>query len=279
VSDCHLNIIIPIWRGETLLHRALESLLGQRPSDAWQPSMTHVVAVVNDGRSASLSAAEAFRDRMRAAGFQYEVITSPPGRGIALRAAEERLSSAAILYLDQDAALSPGALDRLACEICRTRAAVFATFQLRHTRSPSALVRAFLHCIAALRYFTASPVTTGAYAVSEAGRGRWTEAPPGVGDDKYVRLRFHPAERRLIRNESYEVVSPSTYAELLAARIRYAETNQAIATIANAPDARRSAGTARHLANPANWPGAAVTLFTLTVAAAAAKARRACRHA
>lgn len=279
VSDSRINIVIPIWRGETLLHRALEGLLGQRPSDAWQPLMTHVVAVVNDGRSASLAAAEAFRARLLAAGFQYQVVTSPPGRAMALRAAEERLAPAAILYLDQDAALSPGALDRLAHEICGTQAPVFATFRLRHTRSPSALVRAFLHCIAALPYFTASPVTAGAYAVSESGRERWTEAPQGVGDDKYVRLRFRPEERRLIRDESYEVVSASTYAELLAARIRYAETNQAIAMIANAPDARRSAGIARHLANPANWPGAAVALFTLTVAAAAAKARRVCRHA
>lgn len=278
-GQINLNIVIPVWCGETCLHRALQSLLWQRPAQRWEPSSTQIITVVNDGRWASLAAAESFRTAMLAAGFRYAVITSPPGRAAALRAAEAWLAPAAVLYLDQDAALSSGALARLAAEICETEAPLFATFALRYTRSPSALVRAFLGCLTQLPYATTSPLTAGAYAVSKAGRERWTEVPAGVGDDKYVRLRFRPEERRLIRDESYEVLSPQTFMELLAARIRYADTNEAIATFANAPDAPRNAGIARHLANPVNWPGAAVTVFTLSIAAAAAKARRLWRHA
>jgi hypothetical protein len=266
-----LNIIIPVRNGSKLLSRSLESLLNQRPVAA----SVAIAIVVNDSeaneRSASLDIANAHVNRIKAIGFHCVVLVSQPGRRQAFAAGEAVLPPGAMLYLDQDAALSKGALDLLSRVLCNEDCARFASLTLRFSRSKSQWVRCFYRGISALPYFTESPVTAGAYAVSQAGRARWRweQMPLDVGDDKYVRLLFAPSERQHLHQESYEVQAQNSFRDLLQARTRYARMNCALSNCAS--ELENSAGTRWRgvipfLAWPGNWTKALVIAFTLGLA-------------
>lgn len=263
-------IVIPAWRGEATIHRSLASLAQQREGSSFHPSGVRVIVAVNDGSAATVAAAEAHRSALEARGYRYDVISSAPGRRAAFHVAETGVGPSPRLYLDQDARLSPGALDALAGALCGTERPVFAALRPRFSASPSALVRSFLRAWTSLPYFTASPVTMGAYAVSRVGRARWNQLPPIGADDKFVRLLFDPVERLVLADHSYEVLAPTTFGELLAARRRYARMNRELTSHLRrsgpVADADRHAGLALVLRRPRAWPDYAVFGATMLLA-------------
>jgi len=271
-----LNIIIPIWNGSAVMSRSLNSLVEQINI----PENTSVAVVINDidpaKRCTSYRIALSFNSAMQQKGYTYYVLFSAPGRRTAFAAAETILPLGSVLYLDQDAALSLNTLNRLGTFLSDSKSPSFVTLKLQFARSKSALVRLFLNTMSSLPYFLASPVVAGVYAVSETGRLRWAwhMMPASVGDDKYVRLLFHPLERHVVQTESYEVVPPHSFAALLRTRIGYAATNQAIKScgqILNNNDVSRWSGVMAFVRHPKSWPGAALLGFTLGLASCLAR--------
>jgi dTDP-4-dehydrorhamnose reductase len=267
-----LGVVIPAYRCGGVIERSLRSLATQQ-LDTWFP--VHVVVAVNDSSAGSVAEARTFRDHLERRGFKFDVIETPVGRRAALAAAESLLQPGPRLYLDQDAMLSPGALARLWEAIGTSEAPRFATFAATFSATPSGAVRSFLRCWTRLPYFTESPVVCGAFAVSRTGRRRWAQLPPVASDDKFVRLQFAREERIRIAQESYEVLAPRTFTELVHARARYHRSNIQLASFLSlrlAVDTRRRAGLSRILAHPSSWPDA--TVFAVTMVLAALRARR-----
>lgn len=267
-----LGVVIPAYRCVGVIGRSLGSLATQQ-LDTWFP--VHVVVAVNGSPAESVAEARAFRDQLERRGFRFDVIETPVGRRAAFAAAESLMPPGPRLYLDQDAVLSPGALARLWEAIGSSEDPRFATFAATFSTTPSGTVRSFLRCWTRLPYFTESPVVCGAFAVSRTGRRRWAELPPVESDDKYVRLQFAREERIRIAEESYEVLAPRTFRELVHARVRYRRSNVQLTRFLSprlAADTRRHAGLSRILARPSSWPDGAV--FALTMLLAALRARR-----
>ncbi len=187
------------------------------------------VLVVCNGchdRSAEI-AREAARLFDRCAG--YEVLELPAvGRGGALQLALRRRRGG-LAVLDQDAVLSPGALAAIRAAFDAGRH--FATLRPRPRRSGSRLVRAYYRFWLALDYVRRSPATIGFYAVSVQGLGRVTGLPPVHSDDKYVRLKFAPAERVRIESEWYRVDPQRSFCALVRDRARYNRGNLELARL------------------------------------------------
>jgi hypothetical protein len=61
---------------------------------------------------------------------------------------------------------------------------------------------------------------SGVYALSEAGRKRFTQFPEIIADDAYVRIQFKPAERETLPFVKSIVFAPRRVSQLIAIRTR-----------------------------------------------------------
>ncbi|GAB3141110.1 glycosyltransferase [Micromonospora sonneratiae] len=256
----HFGVVIPTHQGSRLLVRSMTSLARQRFT-----GKLAVVVAVNDSRADSFAQAQRLAPMLTATGAACTVIRTPPGRGAAFDAADRHLPPAPRLYLDQDATLSPRAIADLAEALAPGTGVHFAVPVLRLAPPQSLVSRAYYRVWRELPYVRRSPVTFGAYAVSEQGRRRWGEFPRLHSDDKWVRWHFAPHERRIVESASYEVVVPDGLAALVRARCRYHRGNRELVTAAKLPphpdDFARYHGALRSLVTtPARWPAAAVFL-------------------
>jgi glycosyltransferase involved in cell wall biosynthesis len=254
-----LSVIIPVYHGADTLGRSLTALADQRfdDGDGLQASDVEVLLALNDGRQDSEAAAEAHVASLRARNFRVRLLRTSPTRRAAIAAAD---AVAAVgthrLYLDQDARLSPHALSAIFASLAPGTGIHFAAPRARFDPSPSLVVRAFCRYWCALPYCDASPVTMGAYAVSAEGRRRWGALPQLASDDKFVRMLFAPKERLLLASESYHVVAPRGWRELIRARRRYLRGNRELARATHLapPDPiPRYRGILRPLLRPSAW--------------------------
>lgn len=261
------GVIIPVFRGAAVLHRSVDSLTGQRLAGT---VAVHVVIAVNDDDPRSWAAAESAVASLELAGHGARAVESTAGRAAAFGAAERVLPPGARLYLDQDAALSPGAVVGLAEILTPGTGVHFAAPRLRLAPGVSRWTRLYHEGWQAAPYAQTAPATMGAYAVSEEGRRRWQTFPQIHSDDKWVRLHFAPSERAIVDGESYEVVPPQGWAELVRARRRYNRGNAELRRVelGTIPsEEHRYAGLARALlGRPQTWP-AAGALTAVVVAA------------
>ncbi|WP_229075073.1 glycosyltransferase family 2 protein [Actinoplanes sp. DH11] len=252
-----LGVVIPTHRGSALLSRSMTSLAGQTVTRD-----VHVVVAVNDARADSYDRAAELAPALRDAGLTCRVVRTPQGRSAALRTADRLLPAGARLYLDQDAALSPGAVATLLTVLAPGTGIHFAAPGMRLAPARSAVTRAYFRIWRDLPYVRRSPATCGVYAVSAEGRSRWDEVPDLHSDDKWVRWHFAPEERRVLAAEWYEVVAPDGPADLVRARRRYHRGNRELVGLAARPpypdDHIRHRGIVRSLLS--NPPAAAVFL-------------------
>jgi glycosyltransferase involved in cell wall biosynthesis len=263
-----LAVIIPAFNGAQTLKRSLVSLAGQDlGTTALLTAGIHVLVVVNDGQKETFAAAEAHLPALRKRGIAASVIVSSAGRVAALQAGESHVPALSHrVYLDQDAFLSSGALAALAEGFCRPGIG-FATLAPVFEPSVSAAVRCFCRAWVRLPYVRRSPATMGLYAVSAQGRARWGDWPHIAADDKAVRLLFRPAERLLIENETYRVLPPASWGELIDTRARYVRSNRELTTRGHRDAVSLYAGLLEMMREPDRWGDFTV----LAVAHAAAK--------
>jgi glycosyltransferase involved in cell wall biosynthesis len=249
------GVIVPAYRGEDVLQRSLTSLASQRFDEQLRPDDVEVVIAVNDGSTKTQEAARRLAPSVRAAGIRCRIVSSPPGRAKAFAAAESTLANGPRLYLDQDAVLSPNALRELAAALMPGTGTMFATLRPLVAPARSLITRAYYRTWLELSYVRKAPASAGAYAVSEAGRARWTSWPTLHSDDKFVRLQFELAERRRLETASYEVVAPEGFRALVRARRRYFRGNAELAERnPERPDISRRAGILNYVRRPALWP-------------------------
>jgi dTDP-4-dehydrorhamnose reductase len=253
------SVIIPVYYGADTLGRSLNALADQRFDDCngLRANDVELLLALNDGRKDSEVAAEAHVASLRARSFHVRLLRTPPTRLAAIATAEEAAAMGTHrLYLDQDARLSPHALSAIFAALTPGTGIHFAAPRGLFDPSPSLLVRAFCRYWCSLPYSDASPVTMGAYAVSAEGRRRWGALPHLASDDKFVRMLFAPEERRLLASESYHVVAPRDWGELIRARRRYLRGNRELARathLAPLDPIPRYRGVLRPLLRPSAW--------------------------
>jgi glycosyltransferase involved in cell wall biosynthesis len=259
------GVVIPVRNGEKTIGRALAALAAQRAE-----APLHVVVVVNGARDDSRAVAERHARDLRSHGHVCEVMSSRPGRARAIRAGEARLPSGNRLYVDCDAVLSDNAVEELQRALMPGSGVHFAVPRLVIAPSPSRATSAYFRAWCRLPYVRNSPVTYGVYAVSAEGRRRWTELPLIHSDDKFVRLHFVPAERRVVFDATYEVVPPQGLRHLVRTRRRYLAGNRELAgaypELVEGDLCRRTGSLRALMSVPWAWPSAAVFVLIYALA-------------
>ncbi|WP_092783947.1 sugar nucleotide-binding protein [Actinokineospora terrae] len=256
------GVVIPVYRGADVLHRAVHSLAAQDFTGD-----LHVAVAVNDGDPRTLRAARHLAPVLREVGARCVVLAAPPGRVPAINAAESVLPAGARLYLDQDAVLSPDSLTALTRALAPGSGLHFAVPAVRIADTDSVVSRAYYRTWRSLPYVRQSPATMGAYAVSALGRTRWGAFAPVRSDDKWVRWHFAPDERAVVTTATYEVIVPRGPRELVRARRRYQRGNEELAQLplAHGDGADRNRGV---VATLIRQPAAAAVFLGVHVAAA-----------
>lgn len=272
-----VGVIVPVRDGTSTLGAMLANLLAQAAAvRAGGRRDVAVVVAVNGTRDDSAAIARRQAPAFRAAGVTYRVIETPPGRASALNHGERELPAGHRVYADQDALLGRGSLAAIAA-VLDSGVVHFAVPRLLVPPMRSPIAGAYYRTLLRMPYVLEAPVSMGVYAVSAAGRARWTEFPAVHSDDKFARLHFRPHERRLVGGATYGVTLPDGAGPIVSARRRYVRGNRELARmypeLAAGDGERRRAGVwSAVLARPSRWLDAA--LFGGLYAAAWAGAAR-----
>jgi glycosyltransferase involved in cell wall biosynthesis len=124
---------------------------------------------------------------------------------------------------------------------------------------------------------------SGVYALSEAGRRRFSQFPNVIADDTFVRLQFRPDERETLTTIKSKVFPARTIRQLIAVRTRaHAGTSEVIRRFPELTGNRGETNSRTLLglfANPLLWPGLSVFCYVNIVARYRAMARSRARTA
>lgn len=118
---------------------------------------------------------------------------------------------------------------------------------------------------------------SGVYALSEAGRRRFTQFPEVIADDTYVSLQFKPEERKTLASVSSKVFPARTIRQLIAVRTRaFAgtfEISRRFPELSANKDGNNSRTLIGLFKEPVLWPGLFIYCYVNLVARYKALAR------
>lgn len=202
-----------------------------------------------------------------------------PSKVAALNAADEVATVFPRIYLDADVQLDEPALRGIVSALTTDEPRLAAPSVHYDTRGADPVVARYYRVFVELPSARSSTVGRGVYAVSEAGRARFTRFPDLQGDDLFVNRLFSPEERVVTPGFS-TVRTPRLWRDLLRVRTRLAAGNAELAraregevgALSQTHDFSRTAGaTLRALATlvarrPRLLPAAAVYIGVNTLA-------------
>jgi exopolysaccharide biosynthesis WecB/TagA/CpsF family protein len=206
-------VIIPAHNEAAGIERCLKAL---RPND--RPDEIQVIVVCNgcsDGTAA-----------VAACVAGVEVIeTAAASKTVALNLGDEAARSYPRVYLDADIELPREIVDLLVGQLAATGSpAATVRFRLDLSRASRGVAR---HYRARSRApYPDHLVGRGVYCLSEAGRARFGEFPPVIGDDLFVQSLFRPDEVTVVDSFAATVEPPATIRQLVRVQSRVAAGNR-----------------------------------------------------
>jgi glycosyltransferase involved in cell wall biosynthesis len=247
-----ISVIVPAHNEEAVLAHCLASLAGQ---DVCVP--VQIIVVGNGCSDRTLAVARASAAAFERRGFRYEVIgLATASKAAALNAGDRVAEFGHRVYLDADVTLSSNALSSMLDAFLSDARLMFCSPGLKAIATTYA-ARVYARVWAELPYVKGDVIGAGCYVVRDRGRSRWTTFPDIVADDKFARLHFDRAERRVVEESQFCVHLPVGVAELVRVRSRWIRANRELR--AGFPelarnDKRRYGGAARFiLQNAALW--------------------------
>lgn len=185
------TVIIAANNEESYIGRCLEALLAQ---DAAAGPLRIVVAA-NACRDATVAIVQGMIPKAKARGWELICDNSPePGKIKALNRADAAARPGPRAYLDADVICDHDLIGQLRTVLDHPIPA-YASGTLAVVRATSWVTRAYGDLWTRLPFVQGGAVGAGLFAVNAAGRARWSEFPPIISDDTFVRLNFAPSER------------------------------------------------------------------------------------
>ncbi len=189
------SVIVPASNEARLIERCLESLLASEWSCA---ERLECIVVANGCRDDTAARARSLSARFAERGWRLVVLDLPQGgKPGALNAGDAQVrGDGPRAYLDADVVVSPGLLQQLAADLSDA-APRYASGQLEIV-AEGWVSRAYARFWRRVPFMRNGVPGCGLFAVNAAGRTRWTEFPPIISDDTFVRLCFAPTERHSV---------------------------------------------------------------------------------
>lgn len=236
-----LSVVIPAHNEGPLLREGLERML----ADA-APGEFEVVVAANGCSDDTVAQAQAVPG-------VTVVEVAEASKIAALNAADRVADVFPRAYVDADVVMTTETLRALADTLADPDEALVAAPELIVDASQSTLpVRCHTRIWALSEYRRTGHVGSGVYAVSASGRTRWGRFPDVIADDRFVQLRFAPAERVTVAGETFTVRAPRTLRSLIRRGTRIERGNRELPKSGHASGSQRRL-LERVLRTPALW--------------------------
>lgn len=199
------NIIVPAHNEASVIAACLESLLEQ-------PGVDKIIVACN---GCTDNTAEIAR--------QYPVTCldiDMPSKVNALNQAEKQVSSWPVFYIDADIRLSPGAIEKICAAMESGDLLLAAPEPVIDTSHASWPVKQYYKVWLSLPYIQDGVVATCSFVISEQGRQRFSEFPPIINDDGFVRCQFTSAERGNVSGTQVFITAPRDLRSLIKIKSR-----------------------------------------------------------
>jgi glycosyltransferase involved in cell wall biosynthesis len=227
------DVVIPAHDEERLLGNCLRAVLA--PDDRLSLRVIVVANGCTDGT------ADVVRSLLPSRDHDLRLVELPSaGKWRALNAAAPHLRGVPVVHLDADTVLLPGTLAALAEELTRATGPLLAAPPPVLARPRRRLTRGFAAVWTQLPAVAGQVTGNGVYAVNAAGRARWTDFPPVIADDAYVRSLFAPQETVVLPTGGFVLVLPEGR-DLIAVLRRWHRGNRELATADPSPGLRANA--------------------------------------
>jgi len=223
-----VSVVIPAHNEAQVIGTCLDSILEGAAGDL-------DVIVVCNGCEDATAAIAGSRPGVR-------VIETPVGsKPHALNLGDEAAgSSFPRLYLDADVLFTASAVRSIADALTGEVVAASPSLALDDSRS-GWIVRSYHRIWRELPIIRHGLVGRGAYAMTEAGRGRFERFPDLIADDLFVHRLFAPHEKAVVESVSSVVSTPKTVGDLVARKARSTRgIDELTAAIPEAADRARS---------------------------------------
>lgn len=265
-----LTVVVPAHDEEAVIGRCLDRMLREA-----EPDELTVVVVANGTTDRTLDVARAAG---RALGHEIETLDLPePSKIAAVRAGIAR-ADGAVVVVDADVEVPTRAVRAVADALASTEPVVVApTLEMDASRS-SWLVRRYVRAWTALPYVAQSMVGSGVFALNGPALERLGELPEVTNDDGWVRRRFTPRERVVVR-EAFTAHAARTVRALVSRRARIVNGNRSLdGTLGGRDEGRNGLGAlVRAVRDRVVGPVDAAVFLGVTAASRAVAARRRAR--
>ncbi len=267
-----ISIIVPAHNESSVIARTLDTWLGSGASDEME-----VVVVCNGCTDNTASIVRDFEPAVRL------VETDVASKTYALNLGDQIARSFPRIYVDADIVITSDSIRALSARLKRgdiLAAAPTPDIDLTGCSRPVRLYFSIRDRLPSARQGFGG---SGVYALSEAGRRRFTQFPDVIADDTFVRLQFKPHERETLTTIKSRVFPARTIRQLIAVRTRaHAGTSEVIRRF---PELSGNRGETNKrtliglFANPLLWPGLSIFCYVNIVARYRAMARSRARAA
>lgn len=187
-----LTVIVPASNEAGLIGRCLDALLA---STFEQPAQWQLIVVANGCQDDTAAIARSYTGAARWANVDVQVLDIERGNKLnAINVGEAHAKGDILVYVDADVVVEPQLLDQLARALARQEPA-YATGTLQIAKPRTWATRTYARFWSRLPFVADGVAGCGAFAVNRSGRDRWTQFPPIISDDTFVRLHFAPFER------------------------------------------------------------------------------------
>ena len=270
-----VSVLIPAHNEAKFLPRCLRSLLGQKLSQVMR-----VIVIDNGSVDATADVAAQWAPQFEAGGHDLLVLHLPKGnKPAALNAGEVvAVPGGCRIYIDADVELSPGCIAKVLETLDHDSSVWMCCPAMRVAPSKSWATRTYARTWTGLPWVSDDAIGGGFYAVSAAGRKRWDRFPNIVAEDVFVQSQFRKDERRVIREEFFQIPLPDGLADLIQVRTRWVRGNHELARLRSGEWGRAAFPFRQRigmlLGRPHLWVG--LPLYFMVNAAALVNARR--RH-
>jgi hypothetical protein len=266
-----ISVIIPAHNESSTIGRTLQAIIGGA-----QPGELDVIVVCNGCCDDTAAVARRFGPRVRV------IETDISAKSHALNLGDAAAYSFPRIYADADVIITIDTIRALARRLDHREALAVAPTAHYELTGCSWPVRACYEIRSLLPSSQEGIGGSGVYALSAAGRGRFTEFPRLTADDGYVRIQFRPHERETITTAHSTVFPPRTLKHLIATKTRAhygsCELNERFPeTWRNNRGESNHGSLLRLFRNPGLWPKLAI--YGLVTVIAKRRARKQLRGA
>lgn len=201
------SVIVPAHNEASVIRRCLDSLSGQTGLD------TLIVAC----NGCTDNTAGIVRNEYPQA---ICLDIAKPSKVNALNEAEKYITTWPVFYIDADTRLSTDAIQTITQALVTGNTLLAAPEPVIDTSQSSWLVRQYYRIWLQLPYIREGVVATCSYVISQAGRARFTEFPPVINDDGFVRCQFERQERHNIAGAQIFITAPRDIRSLVKIKTR-----------------------------------------------------------